>query len=265
MEETNSSDSAPVEVPVVKKAGNPAMWVGIILVATLSVVFIIVVVIAVLNSAAMLSKRAADIDYNQNNSSNTNGNNRQQPSSDMSTVTFGKMSYNTPKTWTELTYPGKSYGTDGSQLNNLRGDVITAGGTTVLGVFHQDTPAGSPVPGVERQKQKAQLSYDIMKGLSIERMLTARNMYGETQLACGKDFAYDDKGMTMVTDTVTGKYGIEYGFTCLTASDRKIIGFHGSYYDSDDTLHSFDIVGLETNWNNHKDEIAKIRDSIKLQ
>lgn len=255
----------PVQPPVETKDDKIATRVGIIIVIVIGVLFIILAAIVALNLPSLLSKRSTQTSCEANgcivpdNGKNSQGTNNSS-SAQNANVTLGKMSYFAPTSWHELSYPG----TNQSGQVNMRGDVIAnSSGTSLIGVYHYAKPDTQPVSGVARQKQKADDSLAIMKNQTTADMVSARYAYGETYLACASNFVYTEP-LREVTDAKTGKYGIEYAYTCKSENDLNIIGFHGAYFDTGDTLHSFDIIGIDSSWNKHLDEIKQIRDSVTL-
>lgn len=264
---------APVKALETEKEGVVAARVGIIIVIVLGVLFVILASVVAINLPTFLKQHqdqrgctlegdgvGCGLDQQGSNRNNSADTNSGKPVSNAN-ITVGKMSYFAPSSWKELTYPG----TDQSTKVDMRANVIAnSNGVSLIGVFHSATPDSQPVFGLERQKQKTNNAYDVMSGLGLDRMLSARYTYGEPYLSCASDFVYTEP-LTKVMDAKTGKYGVEYAYTCKADNGYVVRGFHGSYYDSGDTLHSFEIVGIDTSWDKHLDEIKQIRDSITVK
>jgi|GEM_PF-6730896 len=265
-------DSAPVEVVEAKKETNSTTRTIVIIAVAAGVVLLIGAVVAGIALSALWKNRSQSSCAPGGSSSSaggcgtdqqggsTNGSGDTAPAVNAN-VTVGKMSYFTPSSWKEEMYPG----TDQSGKVDMHSNVITnSSGAGLIGAYHNATPDSQPVTGLERQKQKTDKAYTAMRELSPDRMITARYTYGESYLACADSFVYTG-ALKKVTDSKTGKYGIEYSYSCNAENELELAGFHGSYYDTGDTLHSFDIVGVKTSWDMHLDEVSQIRNSVTLK
>lgn len=272
MAEYHSYDDAPVEVVEIKKETKSSTRTIVIIAVAAGVVLLIGAVVAGIALSALWKNRSQSSCVSVGSSSGTdscgpdqqggsaNGSDNTTPTANAN-VTLGKMSYYTPSSWKEEMYPG----TDQSGKVDMHSNVITnSSGAGLIGAYHNATPDTKPVNGLERQKQKTDNAYTVMSGLSLDRMITARYTYGESYLACADSFVYTE-ALKKVADSKTGKYGIEYSYSCNAENGLELTGFHGSYYDTGDTLHSFDIVGVKTSWDKHLDDVSQIRNSVTLK